>query len=193
MLKVAGNKSVQDEGDGRSLLDEIAREGARRMLLAALETEVAGYLEAHRDERDGDGHALVVATAVGALDGLPLEDVWHRTRDVSNESFRILQQCGVHMVPRLSARREDVHRWSMPARVVQAGRVDDEHRISGLRCHDGRTAFCAETPAAAAATVCCRDVILWSALCKSERACGNEYSRRVRRSASSLTVSAMTV
>ena len=37
---------------GRSLLDEIAREGARRMLVAALETEVAAYLEARRDERD---------------------------------------------------------------------------------------------------------------------------------------------
>jgi hypothetical protein len=38
MLKVVGNESGQDETDGRSLLDEIAREGARRMLLAALET-----------------------------------------------------------------------------------------------------------------------------------------------------------
>jgi len=30
------------------------------MLVAALETEVAAYLEAHRGERDEDGHALVV-------------------------------------------------------------------------------------------------------------------------------------
>src|SRR5262249_23168667 len=42
------------------LLDDIAREGARRMLLAALETEVAAYLEAHAADRDTDGHALVV-------------------------------------------------------------------------------------------------------------------------------------
>ena len=48
MLKVVGNESAHDEVDGRSLLDEIAREGARRMLVAALETEVAEYLEAHR-------------------------------------------------------------------------------------------------------------------------------------------------
>ena len=41
MLTVAGREMVDDEVDGRSLLDEIAREGARRMLLAALETEVA--------------------------------------------------------------------------------------------------------------------------------------------------------
>ena len=60
MLKVVGGETVEDEVDGRSLLDEIAREGARRMLVAALETEVAAYLEAHRGERDDDGHALVV-------------------------------------------------------------------------------------------------------------------------------------
>ena len=44
MLKVGGTDAVEDEVDGRSLLDEIAREGARRMLVAALETEVAAYL-----------------------------------------------------------------------------------------------------------------------------------------------------
>src|SRR4029077_13380794 len=33
--------SRRDEIDGRSLLDETAREGARRMLVAAAETEVA--------------------------------------------------------------------------------------------------------------------------------------------------------
>jgi hypothetical protein len=42
--------------DARFLLDEIAREGARRMLVAALETEGAAYLEAHGNERDDEGH-----------------------------------------------------------------------------------------------------------------------------------------
>ena len=65
MLKVVGNEAAEDEVDGRSLLDEIAREGARRMLVAALETEVAAYLEAHCDERDDDGHALVVRNGKG--------------------------------------------------------------------------------------------------------------------------------
>jgi putative transposase len=65
MLKVVGNEAAQDETDGRSLLDEIAREGARRMLVAALETEVAAYLEAHREERDEHGHALVVRNGKG--------------------------------------------------------------------------------------------------------------------------------
>jgi hypothetical protein len=35
MLKVVGNEAAQDGVDGRSLLDDIAREGARRMLVAA--------------------------------------------------------------------------------------------------------------------------------------------------------------
>lgn len=65
MLKVVGHEVAQSEVDGRSLLDEIAREGARRMLVAALETEVAAYLEAHGDERDDEGHALVVRNGKG--------------------------------------------------------------------------------------------------------------------------------
>jgi len=65
MLKVVGDQAALDGMDARSLLDEIAREGARRMLVAALETEVDAYLEAHRDERDNDGHALVVRNGKG--------------------------------------------------------------------------------------------------------------------------------
>jgi putative transposase len=60
MLTVAGHEAGGDGVNGPSQLDEIAREGARRMLLAALETEVAAYLEAHARDRDADGHALVV-------------------------------------------------------------------------------------------------------------------------------------
>ena len=41
-------------------LDEIAREGARRMLMAALEEEVAHYVEAHAEARDENGLRLVV-------------------------------------------------------------------------------------------------------------------------------------
>ena len=40
-------------------LDEIAREGARRMLACALEAEAEAYVEFARAERDGRGHALV--------------------------------------------------------------------------------------------------------------------------------------
>jgi putative transposase len=40
-------------------LDEIARQGARRMLIEALEAEVEEYVEAASSERDQRGHALV--------------------------------------------------------------------------------------------------------------------------------------
>src|SRR3954471_19499977 len=43
-----------------SVLDELVREGARRMLAAALEAEVAAYIDAHRGEVDERGRRLVV-------------------------------------------------------------------------------------------------------------------------------------
>jgi len=43
-----------------SMLDEIVREGARRMLAAALEAEVAAYIDAHAHELDEQGRRLVV-------------------------------------------------------------------------------------------------------------------------------------
>jgi len=42
------------------LIDEIVRDGARRMLAAALEAEVAAYITAHADQLDDDGRRLVV-------------------------------------------------------------------------------------------------------------------------------------
>src|SRR3954449_1420070 len=45
---------------GGSLIDEIVRDGARRMLAAALEAEVAAYLAAHADQLDQAGRRLVV-------------------------------------------------------------------------------------------------------------------------------------
>jgi transposase-like protein len=45
---------------GGSLIDEIVRDGARRMLAAALEAEVAAYIAAHVGELDERGRRLVV-------------------------------------------------------------------------------------------------------------------------------------
>ena len=42
------------------MIDEIVREGARRMLAEALQAEVDAYIAAFRDERDEHGHRLVV-------------------------------------------------------------------------------------------------------------------------------------
>jgi len=51
-----------DDASGASvpLLDELVREGARRMLAAALEAEVAAYIDAHADQVDERGRRLVV-------------------------------------------------------------------------------------------------------------------------------------
>src|SRR5262245_50844117 len=51
--------------ESRSTLDELAREGARRMIAAALEVEVDEYVRRFGEERDDDGHAKVVRNGRG--------------------------------------------------------------------------------------------------------------------------------
>jgi putative transposase len=58
MLSVITDAQAHDEL--RLDLDQLAREGARRMLAAALEAEVDAYLAAHLAERDEHGRRLVV-------------------------------------------------------------------------------------------------------------------------------------
>jgi putative transposase len=60
MLKIVETKHGDEAEREVSALDRLAREGARRMLEQALETEVESYIERHRDARDAKGHALVV-------------------------------------------------------------------------------------------------------------------------------------
>ena len=81
MFKVVHEENQSQQhvpaGVGGSLLDELARDGARQMLAAALLAEVAAYVEAHAGEVDENGHRLVVrngfhdprevATAAGAV------------------------------------------------------------------------------------------------------------------------------
>ncbi len=59
---VPGDGSGHEAGkDGpSSLIDEIVREGARRMLAEALQSEVDSYIAAHAAERGENGHRLVV-------------------------------------------------------------------------------------------------------------------------------------
>jgi putative transposase len=76
MLRVVADDDVRAELSVD--LDKICREGARRMLAAALEAERDAYLAAFVDERDEDGHRLVVgngrarprviATGVGPIE-----------------------------------------------------------------------------------------------------------------------------
>lgn len=45
------------------MIDQIVREGARRMLAEALKAEVDAYIPDFADERDEHGHRLVVRNA----------------------------------------------------------------------------------------------------------------------------------
>ena len=62
MLKVVHDADASNENGtaGRSLLDEIVRDGALAMLAAALAAEVAAYIDAYAGEVDQDGYRLVV-------------------------------------------------------------------------------------------------------------------------------------
>jgi transposase-like protein len=73
-----------------SLIDEIVREGARRMLAEALQAEVDAYIAAHAGERDEDGRRLVV-------------------RNGSHQSREVLTSAGAVevTVPRVNDKRTD--------------------------------------------------------------------------------------
>ena len=75
----AESANDNDGGAGRSLLDEIVRDGARQMLAAALQAEVAAYIDAHCHLVDEQGHRLVVRngfheerTVLTAAGGVPV-------------------------------------------------------------------------------------------------------------------------
>jgi putative transposase len=63
MKNVVQNEGLKEETG--ATLDELAREGARRMIEAALEVEVEDYLARLREHRDDDGRALVVRNGRG--------------------------------------------------------------------------------------------------------------------------------
>ena len=71
MLKVVEKQDAREAGEELLPLDQIAREGARRMLIEALQAEVDDYVERHRGERDEDGRARWCATAVARDASLP--------------------------------------------------------------------------------------------------------------------------
>jgi putative transposase len=72
MLTVVHDQESSNENGtaGGSLLDEIVRDGARQMLAAALQAEVAAYIEQFADQVDENGRRLVVRNG------------YHQERDV---------------------------------------------------------------------------------------------------------------
>ena len=65
MLKVLDTAAETEEGTEEPTLDELAREGARRMLMTALAAEVAQYVETHQAAHDEAGRRLVVCNGRG--------------------------------------------------------------------------------------------------------------------------------
>jgi transposase-like protein len=93
MLTVVPGEGSGHEGgkDGsRSLIDEIVREGARRMLAEALAAEVDAYIARFAAERDEDGHRLVVRNG------------YHQAREVLTSAGAVEVT-----VPRVNDRRTD--------------------------------------------------------------------------------------
>ena len=94
MLKVVqdNNESNHDEPNtsGGSLLDEIVRDGARQMLAAALQAEVAAYVEAFADEIDEHGRRLVVRNG------------YHAEREVTTAAGAVPVRA-----PRVNDKRDD--------------------------------------------------------------------------------------
>ena len=60
MVKVTTDARDGQAPEEQQSLDELAREGARRMIAAALELEVEQYVQSVRHLRDDEGHAQVV-------------------------------------------------------------------------------------------------------------------------------------
>lgn len=95
----AGNATIgAGTAPSASLLDELVREGARRMLAAALEAEVAAYIDAHTDQVDEGGRRLVVRnghhapreviTGAGAVEVIAPRVNDKRTDEVTGERRR---------------------------------------------------------------------------------------------------------
>jgi putative transposase len=99
-------------------LDELAREGARRMIAAALELEVEEYMEQLRHLRDENGHALVVRNGKA------------KPRTVSLGAGPVKLQA-----PRVDDRRPD-HRFTskiLPPYMRRSPRLDDAMPVFYLR------------------------------------------------------------
>ena len=68
--------------DGSSLIDEIIREGARRMPATALEAEVNTYIAELADQRDETGRRLVVRNG------------YHQPRSVTSVAGTVVSASG---------------------------------------------------------------------------------------------------
>ncbi len=90
MLTVVPDPAGRDSSAPSSLIDEIVREGARRMLAEALHAEVDAYIAAFASERDDNGRRLVVRNG------------YHQSREVLTSAGAVQVT-----VPRVNDKRTD--------------------------------------------------------------------------------------
>lgn len=129
MLNLINSDPTIRPEEVRMSLDEIAREGARRMLVEALQAEVADYINQHQGMRGENGHRLVV-------------------RHGKAESRKVTLGSGTIEVqtPRIKDRR-DGHRFSsqiLPAYMRKSPKVENLLPIlylKGLSTSDFKSAL----------------------------------------------------
>jgi putative transposase len=92
MLTVVDDAMPANEATVSATLDELVRQGARAMLAAALQAEVAAYVEAHTHEVDEHGRRLVVRNG------------YHGERDVVTGAGPVRVRA-----PRVNDKRVDEH------------------------------------------------------------------------------------
>jgi transposase-like protein len=90
MLTVVPDPVASDSAGQSSVIDEIVREGARRMLAEALQAEVDAYIAQFAAERDEDGRRLVVRNG------------YHQSREVLTSAGAVEVT-----VPRVNDKRTD--------------------------------------------------------------------------------------
>jgi putative transposase len=146
MLTVVHDADSANDNDGdagRSLLDEIVRDGARQMLAAALKAEIAAYIDAHAHLVDEAGHRLVVRngyhderevlTAAGAV---PVKAPRVNDKRVDPETGQ-RQRFSSAILPawaRKSPQMSELLPLLISARAVQRGFHPGARAVPGQRC-----------------------------------------------------------
>ena len=119
MIKLTTDDITGQPPEITESLDELARQGAKRMIAAALELEVEQYIQALRHLRDEEGHALVVRNG---------RSHHERTIQLGAGSIKIKP-------PRVNDRRPDERFTSkiLPPYMRRSPRIDEALPVLYLR------------------------------------------------------------
>ena len=169
MLKVVHEEDESNDGGdaaGGSLLDEIVRDGARQMLAAALQAEVAAYVEAFADQVDEHGRRLVVRNG------------HHQPREVTTAAGAVpVRRRGSTTS---ASTRPPVNGSGSPRRSCRRGRASPRESLRCCRC-----CTCMACPAATSGR---RWSSSWApaTACRQRRSPGSPRSGRTRRGCSTI-------